>query len=715
MPLFNYTPTKEMAQVTPVNFTTQPNLSFSRAIANLQEAAVAGAQLKDQLDKTKYDKALIEFEQKKGVFNTKWEESDFDTRLNVLLPELKDQFIVPYADSKNKYSRDLYLKATTMANGYYSATAKEGIEDRYRDNEVTLIDNLLAFDKNWVENPDIDYHSTMLDKYDEQFVDPYRDKSDPYSQALLKKALGVKEQYNKTISKERISKKDNVLSSEITDIISQNIALSGEMTPDLWNDILKKAGGISNFKDNKAAYLQTFATATLNSFKNYANALDNNPKGITWDDYKVFNQKVMDFTKLQPQIQGTDGYSEVLNAVDILKNKINNEGTTDLQNMLIDDTTSVEAFRKLGLKLMSQEAISPAVFKAWDFKKSQAMQERNVKKEVRTAIINDNIQGLTTLIEKGHGSSVADMVSSDLETQLRRSIPNGTVEEILPALDAYFTGLKKYKGLPVKIKSSEFIDNVLQSSRNGTMQDLGSMLGFAKVYEKAVKENGYIPSGANKANLMKDYQVIQGLIALNTGNAFEIFSDTRTRPRSKPADIDEVYKAMASNEDAFTIDLNPAVNAKLRSFFEPTIDAMLAYGLDTAYLSEEISTAIDQNFIRAAAYGQKAGIAPKQTLIPKGTERQLPNGDTITSITSEDDYQRVARNLNYVNNENETTIFRQRDTFLMPQDFTNPNGNWVVFYEDGSEATILTPDEIDTLVKTGSSPSYIELDSGTGN
>ena len=51
----------------------------------------------------------------------------------------------------------------------------------------------------------------------------------------------------------------------------------------------------------------------------------------------------------------------------------------------------------------------------------------------------------------------------------------------------------------------------------------------------------------------------------------------------------------------------------------------------------------------------------------------------------------------------------------MPQDFTNPNGNWVVFYEDGSEATILTPDEIDTLVKTGSSPSYIELDSGTGN
>ena len=101
MPLFNYTPTKQMAQVTPVNFTTQPNLSFSKAIANLQEAAMAGFKLKDEFNKDQYEKDLITFQQKKAIFNTKWEESDFDTRLNVLIPELDDQFVRPYADNTN--------------------------------------------------------------------------------------------------------------------------------------------------------------------------------------------------------------------------------------------------------------------------------------------------------------------------------------------------------------------------------------------------------------------------------------------------------------------------------------------------------------------------------------------------------------------------------------------------------------------------------------
>ena len=708
MPLFNYTPTKDMAQVTPVNFTTQPNLSFSRAIANLQEAAVAGAQLKDQLDKTKYDKALIEFEQKKGVFNTRWEESDFDTRLNVLLPELQDQFVLPYADSKNKYSRDLYLKATTLANGYFSATAKEGIEDRYRDNEVALIDNLLSFDQEWKDNPDINYHADMVAKYDEQFVDPYRDQSDPYSQALLKKALGVKEQYLKTISGERTAKKDNVLSSEIIDIIGKNIALTGDMPEDLWTDIVKKAKGISDFGIKEGAYLRTYADNTMTAMKSYVSNLSNDSTTTTWDNYLTAKEKVANFAKMQPQIQGTDSYRELLNVVDSLKNTINNQDLIDLNAEIGNDGTSLQTVTEKAQALVDRGFLSEDRFERAKFDKRNALEVRKIGPDILNAFINEDLEKLAGFATGGKAAQVSEIVSTNLENQLRLSLQNGG--DLMTSLDSYFVSRDKYKDLPFRLQSSEFIDDILKSARNGTMEDESSMATFAAVYKKAVKENKYMPTGANANYLFADYMTIQGLMNLGVPNMLDVFQTTRTGPRPKAADVAAVYDTLSRDEEWFTMDLNPAVNDKLRTFFEPAIESLLKYNLDTTAIAAELTDVIDSNFIRTEAFGGTVG---KQILIPAGT-----NNGRITSITNAKDYQNVVRSLNYQmkdgTDKDSWYNLPQRETFVMPQDFNNPNGNWVVFYDNGQEARVLTPKEIDVLVKSGLGAPYTELDPRRG-
>ena len=698
MPLFNYTPTKQMAQVTPVNFTTQPNLSFSRAIANLQEAAVAGVQLKDQLDKTQYEKDLITFEQKKGIFNTKWEESDFNTRLNVLLPELKDQFINPYADSTNKYARDLYAKATGMANQYYGMAAKEGVEDRFRDNEVVLINELVDFKTKWTADG-MQYadRSQMMDAYDEQFIAPYEGNSDPFSQALLKKSMSFKETMTGLLSQERVGIKDNVTATEIIDILTTATALDGSITPELWADIKTKASkGISGWEQRSGDMLSAWSDDVM---RGMIININKQKDTATWDTYLELKTKVSDFAKIDPKSQGTQMFDQLNNAVASVKQKINAIAETAVRNDVENDNVSKEAVNKKLMDLVARGGISPEEMNNLSFQKSNKMLERNVKKETFKAFIEDDIETLTDLANKGNGAVVSNIISSNLETEFRKNLSSGQMP-FEQAIDAYFTTRKKYDGVPINIQSSELLDSILGSTRDGSITSPDQMQLFVTTYEKAVLQNKYNATNVNDAQALTDYAVIKGLVALNTPNIVDVFTTTRGGTAPKQADVDTIYNEMVANDAYTTLDLSPVVNARFKNYFQPAIKAMLKYGLDPTTLGGDLEDIINSRFIRTSSTGSPTAgriLIPVSETVPN----EVAYGRLIDalSLKTVDNPQSVSGTLTY----------KVREVFAQPKEFDKPNGSWIVFYPDGSAIKELSNEEVKVLVEAGSSAPFVEF------
>lgn len=699
MPLFNYTPTKQMAQVTPVNFNAAPNLSFSRAIANLQEAAIAGAQLKDSLNKDQYEKDLITFQQKRAVFNTKWEESDFDTRLNVLIPELDDQFVRPYADNTNKYARDLYLKATSMSEEYYGKAAKEGVEDRFRDNEVNLINQMLDFKQEWsAEGTQYADRNALLNAYDEKFIAPYKNNSDPYSQALLKKSLSFKETMTGLLSDERVGIKDNVTSAEILEILTTATANDGFITPELWADIQKKGSkNISGWEARKGQLLSDFSVATMRGMIIYA---DEQKNTATWDTYLELKDKVAAFAKIDPKAKANPVFGQLSSTVDSVKQFINAKAKTAVLNDIENDNVSQEAVNKKLLALLDHKGISVEESNNYSFQKSNKMLERNVKKEVYTAFINDDMETLTTITNKGNGAVVSNIISSNLETQLRKQLSSGEVS-FDQALDEFFLTRKKYDGLPINIQSSELLDSVLGSTRDGSITSVDQMQLFVTAYKKAVLDNKYNPTNVNDAQALADYAVIKGLVSLNTPNIVDVFTTTRGGTAPKQADVDTIYNEMVANDAYTTLDLSPVVNARFKNYFQPAIKAMLKYGLDPTTLGGELEDVINSRFIRTSSTGS-----------PTAGRILIPVSETVPNEVA---YKRLIDGLSLKTVDNPAKVsgkqtFKVREVYAQPKEFDKPNGDWVVFYPDGRPIKVLLNDEVKLLVEAGSSAPFVELD-----
>lgn len=699
MPLFNYTPTKQMAQVTPVNFNAAPNLSFSRAIANLQEAAIAGAQLKDSLNKDQYEKDLITFQQKRAVFNTKWEESDFDTRLNVLIPELDDQFVRPYADNTNKYARDLYLKATSMSEEYYGKAAKEGVEDRFRDNEVNLINQMLDFKQEWsAEGTQYADRNALLNAYDEKFIAPYENNSDPYSQALLKKSLSFKEAMTGLLSDERVGIKDNVTSAEILEILTTATANDGFITPELWADIQKKGSkNISGWEARKGQLLSDFSVATMRGMIIYA---DEQKNTATWDTYLELKDKVAAFAKIDPKAKANPVFGQLSSTVDSVKQFINAKAKTAVLNDIENDNVSQEAVNKKLLALLDHKGISVEESNNYSFQKSNKMLERNVKKEVYTAFINDDMETLTTITNKGNGAVVSNIISSNLETQLRKQLSSGEVS-FDQALDEFFLTRKKYDGLPINIQSSELIDSVLGSTRDGSITSVDQMQLFVTAYKKAVLDNKYNPTNVNDAQALADYAVIKGLVSLNTPNIVDVFTTTRGGTAPKQADVDTIYNEMVANDAYTTLDLSPVVNARFKNYFQPAIKAMLKYGLDPTTLGGELEDVINSRFIRTSSTGS-----------PTAGRILIPVSETVPNEVA---YKRLIDGLSLKTVDNPAKVsgkqtFKVREVYAQPKEFDKPNGDWVVFYPDGRPIKVLLNDEVKLLVEAGASAPFVELD-----
>lgn len=689
MPLFNYTPTKEMAQVTPVNYSAAPNLSFSRAMANLQEAAQMGGKLKDIYNQEQYDRDSIELEKKKGIFATRWEGSDFDTRLNVLIPELKADFLTPYEGKDNKYARALYKQGLQISNAYFAEASKEGVVDRHRDNEVILLNELQAFEQQYNEATTLADKEALFEKFDQEFVTPYSNNNSPQAQQLLKTALSVKGQLQKNLTNNRISFKDSILQNESMTILATTVATSSVVTQELWDDVLKKMEGVSDFEQNKGVYLNTLANTVIQSMQNDIAKRSSNPNA-TYEDAILAQKEIESFLKIQPQVFGSDSFGRLRDAGKRYELTVNNNAITDVNSNADNDNVPTSVVENKIAELVARNAISKAEGDRTIFLKKEKMSIKKVGLDIQSAITNEDFGTLNELIRQGKSNKVTQMVGEHLDSVFADN------ENLPDALSAYFLERAKYENNEtgigaIHIPRSEYIDTILATARNGSIVDSQGLAAFIETYKVAI-DNEYAVKGSG-SNMRTDYLVAKGLFALGRTDIVQEFNASRTgRVTGGDKAVNEIFDTILRNGESFTLDMNSMAESQLKRNFKTTIEALLKADIDPSVVQEELLSFMDTHYIRASSTGK---IGSGRIMIPRS--------DYIKTAKH---YETLIKAINYnrdVTIPGTPTTFQERETIVVPKDFTNPNGEYLVLYQDGTLATTLSQDDIKSFIRFGDS------------
>ena len=687
MPLFNYTPTQQTAKVTPTNFTAQPNQSFSRALNNLQDAAQMAGKLKGQMDQTQYDKDTIVQAEKTAALVETWEASDFDTRLNTLLPQMEQELLTPYNPEGDKYSRALYKQGLSTLSTYRQEAAREGVVDRHRDNEVDLLRDMIAHENTFTQLSTAAEKADFLADFDEKFIDPYKDNNSPQAQALLLKSMRYKGELEKSLNGTRIIEKDETLKSEAIDILTTNIAAAGTLTQDLWDDVVKKMSNVSDFAANKSQYLSALSDHTMRSMIVDIDKRLSNPS-VTYDDYTLATEEIAAFTKIQPKIKGTATYSVLQNAAQRFKQTINNRDINSLNANAANDEINLSTVEQQVKQLRQRDAITREAGELTIFTKKERLLVKKVGLDVETFITNDNYEGLAGLIKQGKSGTVSRMVGEHLDSVLADG------EDLTGSLEAYFTERKKYAdGIgEIHVPRSEGIDNILASARNGTIQDQEGLMAFMQTYETAVQKNNYATKGSS-SNMLSDYIVLKGLFSLGREDILREFKESHFGNAPSATQQDAMWETIVQNGQKWALDLHPLATQSLRTSFGPALKALSKSGIEPEVVAGEIQAFVQNNFIRA----QATGGGRKRILIPRN--------EWLKSV---DDYDRMITAINYRENVTEgqqsVDFTSSRDTIVVPKDFSNPDGEWLILHGNGTKAGVLTNSQIKTLVRMG--PAY---------
>ena len=687
MPLFNYTPTQQTAKVTPTNFTAQPNQSFSRALNNLQDAAQMAGKLKGQMDQTQYDKDTIVQAEKTAALVETWEASDFDTRLNTILPQMEQELLTPYNPEGDKYSRALYKQGLSTLSTYRQEAAREGVVDRHRDNEVDLLRDMIAHENTFTQLSTAAEKADFLADFDEKFIDPYKDNNSPQAQALLLKSMRYKGELEKSLNGTRIIEKDETLKSEAIDILTTNIAAAGTLTQDLWDDVVKKMSNVSDFAANKSQYLSALSDHTMRSMIVDIDKRLSNPS-VTYDDYTLATEEIAAFTKIQPKIKGTATYSVLQNAAQRFKQTINNRDINSLNANAANDEINLSTVEQQVKQLRQRDAITREAGELTIFTKKERLLVKKVGLDVETFITNDNYEGLAGLIKQGKSSTVSRMVGEHLDSVLADG------EDLTGSLEAYFTERKKYAdGIgEIHVPRSEGIDNILASARNGTIQDQEGLMAFMQTYETAVQKNNYATKGSS-SNMLSDYIVLKGLFSLGREDILREFKESHFGTAPSATQQDAMWETIVQNGQKWALDLHPLATQSLRTSFGPALKALSKSGIEPEVVAGEIQAFVQNNFIRA----QATGGGRKRILIPRN--------EWLKSV---DDYDRMITAINYRENVTEgqqsVDFTSSRDTIVVPKDFSNPDGEWLILHGNGTKAGVLTNSQIKTLVRMG--PAY---------
>lgn len=706
MPLFNYTQTQEMAQVTPVSYNVQPNLSLARAVSKLQEAVSTGIQISGQMSQQKHEENLLKMQEDQGVFNSAWEASDFNNRLN-LMGQLQSD-LSQSSNPKNKFERDLYQKKLTFFNGYDAAAAKEGIVDRHRDNEVMLLQNMAAFQQEFISAGSIEDRQKLLENFDTQFTDPYKNNSDQYSQSLLTSALDFKNKLNTSITQERIGIKDNNISVEASENIATWVGLTGNVTSAQWTDTLKKMSGLSSWQTESGKLTNGLVEVALSSFRARISNLDQDPKTKNWESALEAEKQIKAFYALDPKISGKDSARLLNDTLASFKTSITSADKDILVALLNNDSVDVKTFNAKNKSLLDRGSISEEVYNYNSETKIAKLKETTLKGQANSAYLaaqdSNDFSGLTAMVAAGNGSSVSAVISGQLEKNLfaRLEAANQNQQDPSQAFKDYFAERNMFasKGLP--LKDSPFITDGLNAVKDGKVQTTEDVAAFVGLYSAALASGSKI-DGLTSVN-SASYYAMKTLLTLGVPEPAKFLTEAAVNKKTiKDGEVQETFDSVLGLKGfIYDTKMNPTSERLLKQYLDPTIRLFLKSGLDPMEIEKELKGAVADIFIPVDATlgwnSEGTFFLPKTATIPDNNAYQnvlaALSFDMVETQQAPKGYGQPATTISTMKAGVINTIS------VMPVDIFNPDGDWIVFSSDTPELTRISNKDIKIMART---------------
>ena len=648
MPQFNYTPSQGAVQSRAVQYDVRPNLSGARAFQNLEKGILGAMQLAGQVKadvrQDNYNEAFTQQTQYLSEFNTRWTEASYDEQTG--LEQELQQFASQY-DTDDAFGQKLYANAITEHGKYASDLKTRGVREEYVQNLTDQTQGILDLRTEWVEAEGIDDRAGLLQTYDQQFVTPYEGMSDEHSIKLYDNGIKAKEDFEKALATERVNIADNKLVSQSIDFVTATVEMDGTMTQEKYTDMLDKLSQLSTYETNGAKIRANMDARIAESIAAVASR-----QPLTWENATAFEDNMFSFVNdVAPQLKGTATFSKMNNAVLTFKNAVNTNDMNKLTALVNNDQVRWTEVEDLTNELVARDAITSEVADYQLFLKEEKVKVRDVKGDVANMYVDQNMEGLQSMIERGRGSTVRTVIKGNLDMELSQlSEKIGPVAAVQATLDK----VKMFRDSGIRIDKLDSVEYILDSRKDGfqTEDELNLFIDTAS----AASEAGYQSTSLSKSQ--KDAGILKVFRDMGVPDLMARYTAYKNNSSKMPlGDKTEAFHQLVDNE-WWAENLNHINQRDLQEMLNPAIEAAWKAGLSSDDLDEFWEASIEANFFEADPDWAWSG----RVMIPK-------RGD----INNKEAYMSAV------------DVYSQHhgDGFLSPMRMSDPEGMWAYITEDG--------------------------------
>jgi len=695
-----YTPSQANIETGATNYNVTPNLSASRGLEKVSEALLKGMQYKTQEEEMEFTRKQTDLRNTISTFNEEYAKASYAER-QLMAKELED---LKTGDTgrDNKWDRELnrmgkefssrvnisLAQETEQRRKAAAAAAKAAAKEaktaarnkRIADQQIAY----LELQRNMMETTDVAEQRRMTNDYFAAHVSPYEGSDDPDAVEMYARGLGDYNQANKFVINRRRSIADQQITTDVMAGVQAEIISQGGITPDRMLDLRGQLESRSDYEENKSALNQQFADIVLSAIQTPFNDPSYVP---TEQDVKLYNEQLADIAKADPYVVGSQSYRVAQNFGATLGATVNRQQEVDLQSMLNDGTVSQAIYDKRVDEVYAKGIISEEQASDYKFRKAATNSENNQRARMAPFVNVGDAAGLKQALEdepRLNPSTARTMVGEALADTFQQLSGREDVTVGANVRNA-FSAAMSFKNENLAPTKLPFIDEILNSPRNGLEMTNQEVVDFMETYEAAT-EYGYFKGSSGNSRVTADYLALKGMIEMGVPNVGEtLFNARQNRISVRQNDVDDaILKAMDANP-RWTENLNEQNQRFLLSAFRPTAKTMMEGGFSPADVESFAERVLDDNWMRV---DPRLG-GSSEVFIPRTTE--VPDGDS---------YKRA---YDAINGELKGSGFARLD-YLAPISASDPEGIWIAVDRDGKVARF-TNEEIGIVSRTGKLPN----------
>lgn len=662
---FTYTPTQGGVNYRPVASQVTPDLSSARAVNNLSNVILKGAQFAGQLNQQDLEAAAQQQQQDLLRHKEAWAGMTYKQRKDYI-NTIQTDLVGRYAGD-GEGSKKLAAQGNSMYSAFAQSLVSEGVEEEYLNNKTSQAKGLLEYQAQWEAAETTEQRNQLLQEYDAQFVDPYKGYEDKYSRSLYENGIKAKSSFQSAYQREVTAIADQEILLDVQEAIQTGTAV-GMDYKELVSEVSKRLGKVSDFGVKKSQYLSAIGQQLVMGVVNNA---ANQPR--TYENGKNFQDQLAKVAEADPRVKGTDTYKAAMTSARAFVNQALTKESESLMAMISNDNVPFSQVVGAAARLTTRGGITAAQAENYKFLKQTRMNDRTIKAEVVDYYQSGDTQQLKELVARGKGSMVSSIVADNLNLELAAISETKGVEYATAAT------IKKWKQLNdagVTVGDVELIDSILDGPYNNGIKTPEDVTQFVNTMKNAAI-NGYTSTAVRRN--MEDYMVLAAWQRMGVEDVVGAYRQYKTAPKTYERSkmnkmVDEIFNDIVDNE-YWAENLDGRNHVQMRSALEPAIRAGLKAGIDPDDMADDWDTALHGQFYEAdIGFGANGRV-------------MLPS---YGSIKGESNYKTI------------TQAFG-KNSHVQPADVLNPAGKWII-YEEGKLPYARDVEYLEFISETGRLP-----------